>query len=393
MPRKSTSSTRIACGLAVLGLLQFAAPPAGAQATGGVDQPACGTLNAPPSGSVPSGDVLRAGHLGREIGDTQDIIHFYHDLIGLGLVGPREAPRPFMVSHPLAEFAELGEDANAYDSVSRVALLPIPGTSAAPGGALMTIEAIEIKGIRSRPYHPPMNDPGASYLKLVVRDLDATLALLKSERVPVITPGGKPVELSGWPGIGGTIRAVFVRDPDGYPVELMQVTPVPASTAPSASKVLGARVAIVVDDLETTCRMYRSLVGPDFRFWVSPTWLGDETYQALTGLPGRFRLAMALVPGSPVVLELTEYQNHHRPFQRGYIQDPGTAHFLFMARDDDVIIRRVRAAGLHTLSRSNAPVFIGPTTRSFFVPDPQGFWLEFMDHDVKRDPAAPPAAR
>jgi hypothetical protein len=50
---------------------------------------------------------------------------------------------------------------------------------------------------------------------------------------------------------------------------------------------------------------------------------------------------------------------------------------------------RVQAAGLHTLSRSNAPVFISPTTRSFFVPDPQGFWLEFMDHDVKRDPAAP----
>jgi hypothetical protein len=36
-------------------------------------------------------------------------------------------------------------------------------------------------------------------------------------------------------------------------------------------------------------------------------------------------------------------------------------------------------------------VFIGPTTRSFFVPDPQGFWLEFMDHDVKRDPSAPAA--
>jgi hypothetical protein len=24
------------------------------------------------------------------------------------------------------------------------------------------------------------------------------------------------------------------------------------------------------------------------------------------------------------------------------------------------------------------------------VPDPQGVWLEFMDHDVKRDPGAKP---
>lgn len=346
----------------------------------------CGSLASPPTGIAPAGDTLRAGHLGREIGDTEDIIHFYTDLIGLGIIGPREAPRRFMVSHPLAEFAELGEDANAYESVSRVVLLPIPGTGAAAGAPLMTIEAIEIKGVASRPYHPSMSTPGASYLKLIVRDLDSTLAVLKSERTPVITPGGDPLELSGWPGTSGRIRAVFVRDPDGYPVELMQMTPEPVSSAPAGSKVLGARVAVVVDDLEATCRMYRSLVGPAFRFWVRPGWMADETYSKLTGTLGPFRLAMATVPGSPVVMELIEYRDHDVNFERGYIQDPGTAHFLFMAKDDDVIIRRVRAAHLHTLSRSNGPVFIGPTTRSFFVPDPQGFWLEFMDHDVKREP-------
>jgi hypothetical protein len=43
---------------------------------------------------------------------------------------------------------------------------------------------------------------------------------------------------------------------------------------------------------------------------------------------------------------------------------------------------------LHTTSPSNAPVFIAPTTRMFFVSDPQGFWLEFMDNGVKKDPTA-----
>lgn len=43
-----------------------------------------------------------------------------------------------MVSHALAEFAELGEgDQNAYDSVSRVALMPIPGTASTPDGTAM----------------------------------------------------------------------------------------------------------------------------------------------------------------------------------------------------------------------------------------------------------------
>lgn len=378
----SPSHTSAVAGLAILGLTALAVPRAQAERS-------WATLEAPPTGVAPPGDVLRAGHLGREIGDTQNIIHFYADLIGLGLIGPREAARPFMVSHPLAEFAELGEgDQNAYDSVSRVALLPIPGTAAVAGGPQMTIEAIEIKGIKSHPYHPALRDPGASYLKLIVRDLDATLALLKSERVPVISVGGNPVELSGWPGISGTIRAVFVRDPDGYPLELMQVTPAPPSTAAPNAKVLGARVVVVVDDLAATGRLYQSLVGPDFKFWLSPTPLGDPAYARLTDTEGQFRMAMALVPGSPVVMELIEYRDHNRHFKRDYIQDPGTAHFLFMTKDDDVIMPRVKAAGLHTLSRSNAPVYLSPTTRSFFVPDLQGFWLEFMDHDAKRDPAA-----
>ena len=48
-----------------------------------------------------------------------------------------------------------------------------------------------------------------------------------------------------------------------------------------------------------------------------------------------------MVPGSPVVMEFIEYKNHNKHFKRGYIQDPGTAHFLFMAKDDDVIMPRV----------------------------------------------------
>jgi catechol 2,3-dioxygenase-like lactoylglutathione lyase family enzyme len=378
----SRSSRTVIHALWLTGLVAIAAPPLASAQT------SWATLSAPPTEPLPPGDVVRAGHLGREIADTQNIIHFYSDLIGFGLVGARDATRNFMVSHPLAEFAELGEgDQNAYDSVSRVALLPIPGTALKAGDPEMTIEAIEIKGIKSQPYHPAMSDPGASYIKIIVRDLDKTLAALKAERTPLITEGGNPVELS-WPGISGKIRAIFVRDPDGYPVQLMQITPAPASTAAANARVLGARVTLVVDNLEETCRTYQSLVGPDFKFWLSPTPMGDKAYETLSNTPGQFRLAQAMVPGSPVVMEFVEYKNHNKKFRKANIQDPGTAHFLFMSKDDDVMIQRVHAAKLHTLSKSNAPVYLSPTVRSFFVPDPQGFWMEFMDRDAKRDPNA-----
>jgi len=346
-------------------------------------------LEAPPAGEAPPAEVLRPGHLGREIGNVELMIHFYHDLLGLGLLGPRSAPRPFGSKHTnpaLLEFVDLGQGVpNPMDARNRAVILPIPGTSTSEGTD-MAVEAIEIKNIESRPYRPAMSDPGASYLKLFVRDLDKTLAVLKDELVPVITAGGEPVTLTNYPGIEGKIRTVFVRDPDGYPVALMQTTPVLASTAPAESNILGARIAMVVDELETTCRWFQDLVGADLKFWVSPEYMGDKTYVDWTGTPERFRMAMALIPGSPVVMEFIEYRDHLKNFVRPHIQDPGTAHILFMSRDVDIVMPRVRAAGLHTLSTTNAPVFIGPTTRAFFVPNPDGFWAEFMDHGVRKKP-------
>lgn len=346
------------------------------------------TLDAPPTGVAPPGDVLRPGHLGREIGNVELILHFYHDLLGLGLLGPREQPRPFGskdTNPALLEFVQLGQGVpNPMDARNRAVILPIPGTSATKGME-MAIEAIEIKNIESRPYKPSMSDPGASHIKLIVRNLDKTLASLKDELVPVISVGGKPVILSSYPGMTEKIRAVFVRDPDGYPVALMELTPPPVSTAPPESNILGARIAMVVNDLETTCRWFQHLVGPGLKFWLNPELMGgDKTYTDLTDAPGQFRMAMAMIPGSPVIMEFIEYKDHIKNFVHPHIQDPGTAHILFMSKDVDIVMPRMKAAGLTTLSATGGPVFIGPTTRSFFVADPDGFWAEFMDHGVKQ---------
>jgi catechol 2,3-dioxygenase-like lactoylglutathione lyase family enzyme len=347
------------------------------------------TLDKPPSGTAPSGDVLYPGHLGREIGNVELIIHFYHDLLRLKLLGARDQPRPFGSSRTnpaLLEFAQLGQGVpNPMDARNRAVILPIPGT-AAPNGNEMAVEAIEIKNIESHPYKPTMRDPGSSRLILFVRDLDKTLALLEDELVPVITAGGKPVILSDYPGISGKVRAVFVRDPDGYPVGLFETTPAQATTAAPEGNILGARVVLVVKDLESTCRWFQNLVGPDLKFWLEPSLINDMAYDDLTGVPGQFRVAMALIPGSPVMMEFIQYTNLKKNYVRPHFQDPGAAHILFIAKDVDIIMPRLRAARLQTLSKTGGPVFIGPVTRSFFVTDPDGFWAEFMDHNVKPRP-------
>ena len=49
------------------------------------------TLSQPPVGTAAPGDILSAGHLGREIGNVELMIHFYYDLLGLKING---APQP-----------------------------------------------------------------------------------------------------------------------------------------------------------------------------------------------------------------------------------------------------------------------------------------------------------
>ncbi len=195
--------------------------------------------------------------------------------------------------------------------------------------------------------------------------------MLKSERAPVITPGGKPVELESWPGITGKIRSVFVKartvirsaddpPPDGPGGR--------CSARSSSSTISGQRPP--------------GPRRPDFKFCThrhDPQILcGRERHS------GCFKVAMAMVPGSPVVLELMRAREPQPQLQaRVHPGSRAPPTSCSWRKDDDVIIPRVHAAKLHTLSKSNAPVNLSPTVRSFFVPDPQGFWLEFMDRDVQ----------
>ena len=337
-----------------------------AQVTSAVPEPAAG---------APPGNVLRPGHLGRETGDLERIIHFYHDLLGTDLRGERRQPLPFWSSPGLIEFANSPKHAEF-----RAVILPIPGTAAVAGqGAEMTIEAIEFRNIERHQYVHNLQDIGSSHLVLILRDLDAALERLKADGVPVITTSGVPLEVPLMHDQEKKMRAVVVRDPDGYPVELEQLSPPPSSTAPADSNILGARVSLTVKDLKTTHRLYQSLVGPDLAIRTEPAFTRDEAYNKLRNTPGaEFRYSAALIPGSPVSLEFIQYRHIEQKSITPRLQDIGVGHILFMVKDLDTIMPRIRIAGLHTLNESGEPVFITQNVRAVFVTDPNHFFIEFM---------------
>lgn len=324
--------------------------------------------------SAPAGNVLRVGHLGRQIGDIERIIHFYHDLLGTEISGERNAPRPFFSTPGLQEFANTPSYADF-----RAVILPIPGTAAEAGkGQEMTVEAIEFRNMNRHQWVQGIQDIGSSHLVLILRDLDKALGKLKAEGILIVTTGGEPVETPSAYG-GGTERSIIVRDPDGYPVQLTELKPVPRTTAPADSNIIGARISVAVEDLEASEKLYATLAGPELKFWSSAGFVKNEAYNKLRNTPNaEYRYGAALIPGSPVYLEFVQYRGVEQKKNNTILHDIGGAHVLFMAKDIDVVMSRMEAAGMKTVAVSGKPVLIGPTAPALFSRDINNFFFEFI---------------
>ena len=106
---------------------------------------------------------------------------------------------------------------------SRVVVLPVPGLA-------MGVELIEYKDIERKAQTPAVRRIRARRnIALRVRNLDALFPkIAEYPGVKVLTAGGKPVTLTT---PNGTMHAVFVQDPDGFVVEMIDAANAPAGAA------------------------------------------------------------------------------------------------------------------------------------------------------------------
>jgi catechol 2,3-dioxygenase-like lactoylglutathione lyase family enzyme len=124
-------------------------------------------------------------------------------------------------------------------------------------GVFCGVELVEFAGVEQRSVRRRLQDPGATMLILLVRDLDAIFSRLKAAHATVLTKGGAPIFV----GPSRTARAVIVQDPDGHPIELAQLQPTPPTTASAQSNVIGIRLRITVTDSEKAALYYRQTLG------------------------------------------------------------------------------------------------------------------------------------
>ncbi len=332
---------------------------------------------APAAGMAPSGaDVPGVWHLGRVTGDLERIIAFYHDLLGLQLRGARNQPRLFTSNKMNNEFVNAPASAEY-----RAAFMPIPGASAAAElQNQVYLEAFEYRNIDRRQIIPALVSPGVSSLRLLVRDLDKVVEAAKAAGVAVITAGGAPVVVPTPAGLTGSSRAIMIRDPDGYPVELMQVTPAPPSVAPEGSNVVGAQMSVVVSDLSASLNFYRRFIGSDLQTWEGAGWQTSKAFTQLRGIPdAEYRTAAALLPGSAVRLELVQFRGVEQTPYRPVFQDIGFGHVALVAKDIEVMLNRMNQLGVRTIAQSGTWTQFNPSLRAIYTRDLDGFFIEVIE--------------
>jgi len=140
-------------------------------------------------------------HVGITVKDLDASIRFYHDVLGLRF---SNEPSPWF------DAAELGDAVGVPGAALRQVSLALGDT---------TLELLEYKSPPSETSGPlKSNNRGASHVAFFVDDIEGKKAELEAKGIEFYSPVNVVDEgvLAGW-------RWVYFDDPDGYPLELVQV--------------------------------------------------------------------------------------------------------------------------------------------------------------------------
>ena len=140
-------------------------------------------------------------HVGITVKDLDASIRFYHDVLGLEF---SNEPSPWF------DGEELGEAVGVPGAALRQVSLLLGDT---------TLELLEYRSPPSETTTPlKSNSRGASHVAFFVDDIEAEKAALEAKGIEFYGPVNAVDEgvLAGW-------RWVYFNDPDGYPLELVEV--------------------------------------------------------------------------------------------------------------------------------------------------------------------------
>jgi catechol 2,3-dioxygenase-like lactoylglutathione lyase family enzyme len=300
------------------------------------------TAQTPATPAPAAGPVTGTCNYSPIVGNLDKAIAFYQ-LFGLDFGAATAPTRTFDAKTPLLDMHGVG-GAEMRWAAARV-----------PGGRC-GVEIVEFRKIDRQPVQPRPQDPGATTLVLIVRDIEPMLARVKQAGVAVVSAGGNVIPLPNGRG-----AAVLFRDPDGHFVELLQLNPQPGATAPEGTdNIVGWRARVVVENTDAAVALYRDRLG----FQVPPVeFAANKVFTDLNGLPDvPVRITNADLPGATRV-ELVEFNGMPHSAVHPRIQDPGATRLQLQVGDAAAVGKLVKQAG-GTVVSTRGEVFELPAGRS-----------------------------
>ena len=314
------------------------------------------------SADEPASSEPRAVSLMHYIHATQNVdatLAFYREVFGL------EAPPPAPFKSPGAALLN-----NVPGLTLRLSRPILPGEKY--GLEFTEFGNVDRKGGEALP-----TDPGAVELILHVRDLDAVYAAIKKRGAPILSSNGRPAKVET---SMGSVRALLVRDPDGY---LVRAVETPAAKPALAGAIQnGTSLALAVKDLDATITFYSHVLG--FQVRDTAPFKNDAAMAELFGAPSgsAYRYAKATFPGEHnAAIEFFEWKGVQRKPFHLRVPDPGAGGMVMGVTRLDAIVAMVKAQGLPTVTPE--PIWFAPTVRDIFVQDPNGLNLELYENVPK----------
>ncbi len=291
--------------------------------------------------------------------DLDKSFAFYRDTFGFPII---RAPSEWHSGSELdAGSGSLGAGSRSKE---RSAAFALPGTD-------VELRLMEYAHVKRVPRHARNSDMGASTLSVIVRDLDATLAAALRAGASVVTVGGAPRVLQS------QLRLIFLKDPDGFFIELENTGTGDGSAAGSSGNAISAHAGFTVLDSAKTESFYRSVLGMEYR--PAAGFMSMKVIEELIDVPDiQFKVAFARLPGSTMEWEFLEFHGSDNNHQRGHLQDPGTAGIALSVADIDSALRSIRAGAGEAAARGGKPVVPASGERVAFVRDPNGIPLELV---------------
>jgi catechol 2,3-dioxygenase-like lactoylglutathione lyase family enzyme len=304
-----------------------------------------------------TGRILRPDAVVHSVADLERTVTFYRDALGLTMEASPGVPTGVS--------PQLGAAFGVPGATIRAATLSIPGSD-------VRLTLVQFSGVAASPVRQRLQDPGSVKLVVRVRNIDAAFERVRDRVARIYTDGGVPMKPEGPAAVN---TSVIMRDPDGYPLELvLQDTPAISSAVPATSNIVGGWATFIVADVAASIEFYRTRLGFEAVGTPRPLASAVLSLQGTPGATGSMSAGMR-PPGGVNTWRMYDFKNIDRMRLDGRLQDPGTPAVSFRVDGVAALVARLKADGVAVVS---GPVSIDGTTRAL-VRDLNGLLLEFVE--------------